>query len=313
MPERQSPDQSSLRTRISKFLERIGIKESPERIKRRLTHLATIPKSEVPAYLLESKPPRVKIRLHKPEPARELQAVSPERTIRASEIFLRSIRDPARIVRRERCTLNAGIVDFIDDRGLRVDAPLERGFFHTTDVLVATETRYYLPMAMYIIGAHARLLLRGPYTAPSGQREIQVYDPMIDGITSLTLTHPPDLDPTVIHANYLAQSAVRTGKYDLSSLLEDPRLREYREALLNAKLPILQKAGDYSNCVPLCLLANALFYGFQPGDTVFKSMGISQFTKDFSIIHAGMPMSVRILKREEILPPDKSAPRVRVR
>lgn len=313
MTEGQRFDRPDLKTRVSRFLEKVGVKESPQKRKDRLTK--GIPISEVPRHLLDQAPAPVRIRLQpsQPEPsASELQNVSTERNAGASRIFIMSIRDETRIVSRESCTANPGTVDLIDDRGLRVDTPLERGFFHAWEILNAAERRYYLPMAMYITGNHARLLLKGP-SRSDRQREIQVYDPMKNGVISQTLDHSPDLDLTVIHANFLASAAVRSGEYDILSLLEDPRLQQYRRALFDAKLAILQQAGDYSNCIPFCLLANALFYGLQPGDTAFKNVGIPRFKEDFSITHAGIPMGVRILKREEILPPEKPTSRVKVK
>ena len=229
-------------------------------------------------YRVTGKSSRVRIiepgqtsRVRVVEPEERPLAVDSLENVRAADYFIRAIRDPRRYNQ-----------DPYDPNSLRSDIdlvvrkPLETGFFYASPVVIAAAERYGLPMAMYITGQHARLVLKAPYSVREGVWRIPVYDPMIGGITEVE--KPRDVEfNSIIFPNGLAEQQLQS-------------LSRYHNAvLLRGKFQALQR--DYSNCIPYCLFVDAMLHGLKPGDTDFKTRGIPQFQRDFG---------VKIRTREEI-------------
>lgn len=230
------------------------------------------------------KTPRVRIIDSAETPIKVLHGVSIAANEEAAKYYINKLRD-ASLYHQDPYSRF-----LVDTRGFKLEAPVETGFFSGQDLLNVAEVRYRLPMAMYITGLHARLVLKGPFLNSSNERVIQIYDPMIAGISEILL---PNNDPSIhsgIYANNLAQPEINSGTYNIS-FLDDPRLSEYRHSLLNGKLASLQK--DAYNCIPFCLFVNSLVHALKPGETEFKTYGIPKFAED---------IGVRVLKREELIP-----------
>ena len=213
-----------------------------------------------------------------------------ESNLKACEQFLKSLRDPSRY---QQDPHNSSRLK--NDLGFSLVKPLETGFFEARDLLNVAEERYKLPLALYVSGSHARLVVKGPYQEANGQHKIFVYDPMTIGFKEISVTLDRSGIPIGIYANQLARS---NGKYkDLYSNLNNPRLVNQSEILQNAKAFNFQR--DLYNCVPISFFVGAMLAALDPSDTPFKRGGIEQFEQDFG---------VRILTREQLLP----KPRVRV-
>lgn len=217
------------------------------------------------------------------EPEERSLAVDSLENARAADYFIRAIRDPRRYIQDP---YNA--TSLRNDIDLVVMKPLETGFFYASPVVITAAERYGLPMAMYITGQHARLILKAPYSVREGVWRVPVYDPMTGGITRVEKPRDTKFN-SVIFPNGLAEQQLQSGEYDIT-FLKDPTLSRYHDAvLLRGKFQALQI--DYSNCIPYCLFVNAMLNGLKLGDTDFKTRGIPQFQKDFG---------VRIRTREEI-------------
>lgn len=213
------------------------------------------------------------------EPQDRPLLIDPYENVRAANYFIGAIRDPSKY-------RSYGLTDLINDAGLLIDR--RTGFFYASSVTSATAERYELPMAMYINGQHARLVLKAPYSDRTGIWRVLVYDPMIGGITEVEQPRGVPANPGIF-PNALAKEQLEAGTYDIT-FLNDSNLSRYHDAvLLRGKFQALQR--DYSNCIPYCLFVNAMLHGLKPGETDFKTRGIPQFQQDFG---------VRIRTREEI-------------
>lgn len=190
--------------------------------------------------------------------------VNPIENVHAANVFIDTIRDPR--------------------RGLEIDP---RGYFQLSTILTLASGRYFMPLAIYVSDAHARLVLRSPQNE-RGRLVLSVYDPMIGGITEIE--HPSSLPLNArLFPNALAEGEINSGNYDIT-YFNDPTLSRYRDSfLLNGKFAPLQR--DARNCIPYCLFVGAMLQALKPGETKFKSAGIAQIQQDFG---------VRILTREEI-------------
>lgn len=209
------------------------------------------------------------------------------RNMEASKKFLTTLRDQAAYKR-----------DPEDPRfwksnlGYRVQDSVSEGWFMASDFMHNSQDRYQLPLAMFIAGNHARLVVKGAYQTPEGKK-IMVWDPMRKGFEELSTNE----SFAGVVANGLIGSKLVRGEYDIAKFFENPELAKYRGLLIEAKAFNFQT--DFKNCIPYCLFANAMIYGLEPGDTEFKRQGIKQFEQDFG---------VRIITREEML----HKPRIRI-
>lgn len=211
--------------------------------------------------------------------------IDPLENERAADYFIRVIRDPNRYTQDpyDPTALRSGI-------DLVVKKPLERGYFTAHSVLTTAAERYGLPMAMYISGQHARLVLKNPYYFMRERIwKIPVYDPMTGTITEIEQPRGVQSD-LGIYPNNLAEQQLKAEIYDIT-FLKDYNLAKFHDPILLAgKFQALQR--DYSNCIPYCLFVNAMLHGLALGDTDFKKRGIPQFQRDFG---------VRIRTRAEVL------------
>lgn len=228
-------------------------------------------------------PPRVRVASEQIPPGHSL--VDPIENVHAADAFIEAIRNPRRY---QYYDTGGGIVYRSNELGLELDP--STGYFNAASVLKAALERYTLPLVIYIgSDRHARLAVGPPESdRRRGIINIPVYDPMIGNITRVE--HPQSIALNgALLPNALAKSQLSTGKYDIT-FLDDPSLSRYKDSfLLSGKFSALQRDGK--NCIPYCLFVGAMLEALKPGESNFKSEGISQFQKDFG---------VRILKREEI-------------
>lgn len=214
-----------------------------------------------------------------------------EQNIRASEKFIKAIREPS-LFRRDPYQPR-----FLkSDLGFLVEKPAEKGWFDLASVLRVANDRYELPLAIYVDRNHAQLVVKGVYQTPEG-RKIKVYNPMSKGFQEISVNVTEGGEPIGITANGLVGSRIARGEYDIVRFFEGQRLGNFRGLLTDMKAFNFQN--DVQNCIPYCLFVNAMIHGLEPGKTPFKEFGRKQFEQDFGI---------RILTREEFLP----KPRVRL-
>lgn len=204
--------------------------------------------------------------------------------VHAADEFIKAIRNPKYY---QPYPTEGGYIMKSNELGLEINP--STGFFYVYSVLGAAFHRYALPLAMYISGAHARLVVGPPKVeAGSGVARVPVYDPMTGGVTDIEHPQSIPLNSRLI-TNHLAEVDLNAGKYDLT-YFNDHSLRRYRDSfLLSGKFSALQR--DYKNCVPYCLFVGAMLNALKPGETTFKNVGIPRFQQDFG---------VRILTREEM-------------
>lgn len=230
-------------------------------------------------------PPRVRLKSETETSLSEHPLVSPIENVHTASIFIRAIRNPEYYQPSTRSDITTLINN---QNGLEFDS--QTGFFNVASVVFTASGRYSLPLAIYISGEHARLVVGQPITSTEGGTILPVYDPMKGSIT--TIEHPQSIPLNVgLYCNGLARADLDSGKYDLT-YLNDPTLSRYRDSfLLGGKFSALQLQGDYQNCIPYCLFVGAMLSALKPDNTDFKREGISQFQQDFG---------VRILTREEL-------------
>lgn len=218
--------------------------------------------------------------------------VSQETNKVAGQVFIENLRNPRRYHQ------NPYDPQFmIDNLGFELNP--ETGYFFVSSFLKVAEERYHLPLAFYIEGRHAMLVVKGAARDETGRRKLKIYDPFHKGTKEVVLD---DSDYSIgVFGNNLAGEQMVSGRYDIDFLNdpEDVRMWSYREELMNAKFADFQK--DAHNCVPYCLFVNAMLHGLNPNNTTFKQEGRQRFSEDFG---------VKVLTREEILPSPK--PRVRI-
>lgn len=203
------------------------------------------------------------------------------RNIEASKQFLTSLRDQTKYTRdpNDPRFLRSGL-------GYRVETSVENGWFAVADLLATAKDRYQLPLAIFIEGNHARLVVKGAYQTPEGKKVV-VWDPMDKGFKERSVNEPF----AQVFANGLIGSKLAQGEYDIARFFEGPEFEKHKRLLMDAKTFNFQR--DVKNCIPYCLFANAMIYGLEPGQTPFKEFGRKQFEEDFG---------VRILTREDFLP-----------
>lgn len=207
----------------------------------------------------------------------------------ASETFIKAIRNPdlyapsgelMRQGREPRKLMKSGL-------GFQVVENVEAGYFDAQSIVTNAQDRYGLPLAIFVRGNHARLIVRGPYNAPEGGRKIMVYDPMKTGFSEIKLSD--DKNVLEIVSNNLSLELRKDPQYDLRDVFKGQDLTEVSNLLVDMKAFNYQK--DLINCVPYSLFVGAMLNGLDPRETEFKEQGIQRFEEDFG---------VRIMKREEI-------------
>ena len=208
-----------------------------------------------------------------------------EQNIKASERFIKEIRDPRHY---EKDPYDTSLMK--SDLGFLIEGTVEKGWFRIGNFVRAATDRYQLPLAIYIADNHARLVVASSKT--SDGLKLKVYNPMLKNFQEVQTTLDATRNPIGVFVNLLAQSSVYSGEYNITKSFESPELARYKELLTEAKAFNFQN--DAYNCIPYCLFVNAMLYGLEPGNTDFKTHGIKQFEQDFG---------VRIMTREEIVPP----------
>jgi len=158
-------------------------------------------------------------------------------------------------------------------------------------------TRYYLPFATYsnhLIPevSHANLIIRGPHLDPLDNNwKITIYDPYQSNIREEILVGVQNQQEALAKISYnkLWEKDYLQNNEDIS-FINDPELRPYLDALVNAKLAPFQQ--DMINCYPYCFFVGSMLNALKPGQTDFKTKGIAQFSKDYQL---------NILDRDEVL------------
>lgn len=246
-------------------------------------------------YVPQAMPNEVAATMSRPQTPIELKTtlpISQETNRTAGQVFIENLRNPTRY---NQSPYNAR--HLINNVGFELDP--ETGYFIAGSLQRVAENRYQLPVAFYIDGRHAMLIVKAFPRDASGTRKLKIYDPFHQGTREVSL----NASDSALHiiANTLAGQQVATGRYDIDFLNNpiDGRISVYREELMNAKFADFQK--DAQNCLPYCLFVNAMLHGLNPNSTPFKSEGRRLFEQDFG---------VKVLTREEILPRPK--PQVRI-
>jgi len=203
-------------------------------------------------------------------------SVSYEQNRKAADQFIAVLRDPKHLKTSPTYLFHDYGFVFDGNNGGTIDNP----------ELLAT--RYHLPFATYsnhLIPevSHSNLVIRGPHFDPQDSRwKITIYNPYQLDIKEETLENVHNQQEALAKISYnkLWGKEYLINNEDIS-FVNDPELRPYLDALVNAKLAPFQR--DMINCYPYCFFVGSMLNALKPGQTDFKTQGITQFSKDYQL------------------------------
>jgi len=168
------------------------------------------------------------------------------------------------------------------------------GYFNPSQVVVAMEDKFNLPMAIYAPAGHAFLVTKGPYYDNElGSYAIRIWNPFglrINGVSTsgtekIAINYDPnkpeDLQNINIYANslFFQQHSKNPQENDLESLLDQTGFKDIKESLKEMKFMPLQE--DITSCVPLCVFDAAILNALKSPNSTFREEGLQKLENYF--------------------------------